>query len=120
MKCVAFSQHRAVKGACQATQSRTDGTFGAILFVLLFVPARSKPGTMTVRLPLFCLTSFRRDYARSRPEPSAAAARKVICSRVRLANWPENPPVANSGSGIYDRDTVSKLGRRGFGLGGTS
>ena len=44
-------------------QSRTHGTFGAILFVLLFVPARSKTGTMTVRLPLFCLSQLQHDYS---------------------------------------------------------
>ncbi len=90
--CRLFAASRGERSLSSDAVTATDGTFGAILFVLLFVPARSKTGTMTVRLPLFCLTSFRRDYARSRLEPSAAAARKVICSRVRLANWQKIRP----------------------------
>jgi hypothetical protein len=67
------------------------------------------------------LDQLRRDSARSRPEPLAAAARKVICGRVPLANWPENPfPLVNSGLVIYDRHIADKLGPRGFGLSRTS
>ena len=73
-----------------------------------------------MRPPLFCLISFRRDLCASTFRALRGHGPEGVCRRVRLANWPENPSIANSDAAIYDRCTVCKLGPHDFGLGGAT